>query len=64
MFLVAIPWIASALTTSAAAAATTAATATTITVAEAFMAGTVIGTAAVKGIDLCKEKKKRQKHTQ
>ena len=56
MFLVAIPWIASALTTSAAAAATTAATATTITVAEAFMAGTVIGTAAVKGIDLCKEK--------
>ena len=56
MFLIAIPWIASALTTTAAAAATTAATATTVTVAEAFAAGTIVGSAAAKGIDSCKEK--------
>ena len=56
MFLIAIPWIVSALTTTAAAAATTAATATTVTVAEAFAAGTIVGSAAAKGIDSCKEK--------
>ena len=54
MFFIAIPWIASALTTTAAATAAT--TVTTTDVAEAFIAGTVVESAAAKGVNACKEK--------
>ena len=53
MFLITIPWIASALTTTTAAVV---ATTTTNAVTEAFVAGTVVCATAAKGIDSCQEK--------